>query len=120
MKTYFNIPQQDQRQDSFCDQLLTVVGAANRLGCWDVADYLSNLIANREPYTFDRPTLSNDEYGELFSIEQFADMVSNGLLISSDGSACWATETHHSGGYLNIHRLDFRPKWATHVMWFNK
>lgn len=39
-KVVRDIPQQPQRQDSLDEQLLTLTAAANKLGCYDAADYI--------------------------------------------------------------------------------
>jgi hypothetical protein len=41
------IPQQRQRQDSTVEQLRTVRAWANRLGCYDAADTIRNLLEHR-------------------------------------------------------------------------
>lgn len=39
-----SVPQQPQRQDGLRDQLETVAAMANRIGCYDAADYLLDLM----------------------------------------------------------------------------
>ena len=36
------MPQLAQRQDSLTDQLRTLIDAANKLGCYDAADFISS------------------------------------------------------------------------------
>jgi hypothetical protein len=42
-----DIPQQPQRQDSLDDQLQTLQAAANKLGCYDAADWLNDMMHRR-------------------------------------------------------------------------
>jgi len=37
-----SMPQLAQRQDSLTDQLRTLIDAANKLGCYDAADFISS------------------------------------------------------------------------------
>lgn len=43
------IPQQPQRQDSLVEQLRTLHIVANRIGCYDAADFLKHLCEGRRP-----------------------------------------------------------------------
>lgn len=66
--------------------------------------------------------------GDLFSKKDFLSMVANGSLIDYDGHGKLATETQESNVYVRpsmmFHKngaLKFKfPKWATHVIWFNR
>ncbi len=41
------LPQLPQRQDATDDQLRDLIPAANRLGCYDAADFLQNWVNKR-------------------------------------------------------------------------
>jgi hypothetical protein len=64
--------------------------------------------------------LSN--YGDLFTIDDFLDMVRCGGVTDWDGSGSWATKTQQSNVDINFATIlkNDPPKWATHVIWFNK
>lgn len=57
------------------------------------------------------------DYGHHMTIEDFFDEVKCGALIPDDGDGYWATETQESR--INVWDED-NPRWATHVMWYNK
>lgn len=58
------------------------------------------------------------DYGDLIPMRRWRESVKYGLFIPYDGSGCWATKTRYDAT-SNVWQ-DKRPKWATHVMWFNK
>ena len=39
-----NIPKQPQRQDSLNEQLATLIPLANKIGCYDAADFIKGVI----------------------------------------------------------------------------
>lgn len=41
-----DIPKLPQRQDSVYEQLQDLIFIANRLGCYDAADFINNLLIN--------------------------------------------------------------------------
>jgi 8-oxo-dGTP pyrophosphatase MutT (NUDIX family) len=45
-----------------------------------------------------------------------------GMISPGDGSGYWATENGYSWNYPVFYRGDYtaQPRWATHVVWFNK
>ena len=55
---------------------------------------------------------------ELFPLEEFRDLVGQGIINDEDGSAMCATETHMSDE--NYFNLGFIPDETTHVAWFSK
>ncbi len=42
-----SIPQERQRQDATRDQLLDLIGVANKLGMYDAADYIQLILKNQ-------------------------------------------------------------------------
>lgn len=59
-------------------------------------------------------------YGELFTLEEFAQCVKSTLFIPYDGSGYFANETGYGHDAPVWPWPDKPPDWATHVMWFNK
>lgn len=72
-------------------------------------------------------------YGHLIIIKEFTELVEHGMLIDYDGSGNWATQTYCDPDKevipseflksikVNEHYLTYiKPKWATHVLWFNR
>lgn len=62
---------------------------------------------------------------DLMTIEEFLDNVTNGCLIDYDGMGQFATNTQCHGSWIypsNFHpNLTIAvPKWATHVVWYNR
>ncbi len=64
------------------------------------------------------------DYGDLFEIEEFRNLVKNGCFNDDDGSALAVisndveSENHLvSENYINIYRI---PSDVTHIWWFNK
>lgn len=57
-------------------------------------------------------------FGDLFTLKDFDEMANSGGITDDDGVGYYATER----GLSRKHDCfgDDRPKWATHVMWFNK
>jgi hypothetical protein len=65
------------------------------------------------------------DYGDLYTLREFADMLKCGAIVSSDGCGSWATATQYDMTTdISLSRVlagkDPRPQWATHVLWFNK
>ena len=59
-------------------------------------------------------------YGNLMTAEAFAVDVMNGCLIDYDGYGRWATSDKMSDVVISPSKLKKPPKWATHVVWFNR
>lgn len=57
------------------------------------------------------------DYGELMTQEAWFAAVDHRAFIPYDGSGYWATTDRMSN--WSVWEVK-RPKWATHVMWFNK
>jgi hypothetical protein len=58
------------------------------------------------------------DYGYLFTLADWDEMVNSGGITDDDGTGYYATERGMSRKH---YCFDFdRPRWATHVMWFNK
>lgn len=73
----------------------------------------------------DTPLLSPiPDYGDHMTWETFVECVECGGFTDDDGSGDLATETQIGNQGISpsdIRRPDFvRPKWATHVVWYNK
>lgn len=65
------------------------------------------------------------DYGDLYSLKEFADMLKCGAITSDDGCGAWATASRYDmttdiSLYKVLAGKDPRPTWATHVLWFNK
>jgi len=63
------------------------------------------------------------DYGELFTPGEFHAHVKVGAITPDDGSGYWACSVYEDGqiGYHRSHDcFGERPKWATHIVWFNK
>ena len=80
---------------------------------------------------FSRWTSGEEEgeiIGDLLPLKEFLNMVANGCFIDYDGHGKLATDIAESNVYIMpsdvFHKngaLKFKfPKWATHVIWFNK
>lgn len=68
------------------------------------------------------PALRPIEGGHLLTWEQFVESVRAGNFIDYDGFGELATETEVSRAVVKPSTVDRirRPKWATHVVWYNK
>lgn len=65
-----------------------------------------------------KPVMSKlSKYGDHMTADEFETNMKHGVFIPDDGSGNWATETEESD--WSVWSFD-RPKWATHVMWYNK
>jgi hypothetical protein len=64
------------------------------------------------------------DYGDLMTVEAFAGRVASHFFTNNDGSGYFATSSLMSDVEVdcNVSSLakNMRPKWATHVVWFNK
>ena len=71
--------------------------------------------------TYNKP-LSEYEYGDIFTVEEFKELVKEGMFIDYDGSGIPAKLEGVVDDSINIYpsRLDKIPEDATHVIWFNK
>lgn len=59
------------------------------------------------------------DYGSHMTLANFVECCQAAVLTDDDGSGCWATATKMSRRSVSC--SDPRaPKWATHVVWFNK
>lgn len=65
---------------------------------------------------FDVPV---DKWGDVYTIESFAECVKVGAFIPSDGMGVFGTETHYAYEAC-VWTSEKIPKGATHVHWFNK
>lgn len=63
---------------------------------------------------FDEP---KDNFGDLFTIEEWNHWVEQGGFVPSDGCGYWGTETHYSYSFNCFHQA---PAGATHVHWYNR
>lgn len=63
-----------------------------------------------------------DEYGDLFTIKEFAGAVLCGAFIPDDGIGFYGNENAYSFelGVWSIPVHEAKEKGATHVHWFNK
>lgn len=63
--------------------------------------------------------------GDLIPINRFLESVAHGWFVDYDGFGEWATSTHYLSGHW-VHPSDISnsrkpiPKWATHVVWYNR
>jgi hypothetical protein len=55
--------------------------------------------------------------GDLFTVEEWSTEEYQHMFSPDDGDGHWATATHTD--YSSVFNTP-RPKWATHVVWFNK
>jgi len=64
------------------------------------------------------------DVGVLIPIEDWVEMVNNGNFIDYDGHGNWATATHHGNEMVEPSDITgFHvepPRWATHVLWYNR
>jgi hypothetical protein len=65
------------------------------------------------------------DYGDLYSLHEFVDMLQCGAITPDDGCGAWATaarydQTTDISLRRTLAKKDPRPGWATHVLWFNK
>jgi len=62
------------------------------------------------------------EYGDHMTIEKFRECVAYGGFIDYDGSGNFATATQMSNFEVSPSAFPSMevPKWATHVVWFNR
>jgi len=63
------------------------------------------------------------EYGNLFTLEDFKSLVTNGLITDYDGAGHFATENEMIRGRTPLPAsllIAEVPEWATHIVWFNK
>lgn len=63
-----------------------------------------------------------DNYGDIFTIEDFTNAVIAGAFITDDGVGYYGTETHYSYecGVWHYGIPNAIQQGATHVHWFNK
>lgn len=59
-----------------------------------------------------------DHIGDVFTIDEFIDLVKVGAFIPDDGDGCFGTETAYNYEYFVWSTIP--PQDATHVHWFNK
>lgn len=60
-----------------------------------------------------------DEYGDVFTAcEWMADGCRGMSFIPSDGCGYWANERGYSYDHADV--FGYKPKWATHVAWYNQ
>lgn len=62
--------------------------------------------------------VESDHVGEVYTIDEFIDLVKVGAFIPDDGFGVFGTETHYNYEYFAWSTIP--PKDATHVHWFNK
>ena len=64
------------------------------------------------------------DYGDLMTWEDFESTCKGGAFIDTDGSGYMAIEHAESTIPIRpsqiVREANCRPKWATHVMWYNK
>lgn len=61
----------------------------------------------------------NEEFGDKFTAKEWcSEWVRGCSFIPSDGDGYWGTEEGYSYSHYDI--FGVKPKWATHVAWFNK
>jgi len=62
------------------------------------------------------------DYGDLMTMQVFINSVKIGAFTDYDGFGNLSTETQMSNRQLSPSQLRTRkiPKWATHIVWFNK
>ena len=64
------------------------------------------------------------DYGDLMTVADWLDEVKHGGFIDYDGTGDWATATKCSNIRVvpsDTKRPGFKvPKWATHVVWYNR
>jgi hypothetical protein len=58
------------------------------------------------------------DFGDLMTVEEFIETVKYGGFIPDDGDGLWATKDKQSD--ISVWDTKKVPKWATHVIWFNK
>jgi len=74
----------------------------------------------------DRKLIPHPTYGDLFTMDDFRDMVINGSFIDYDGHGRWATEKEmfpygeENMVYPSTFLKATPPAGATHVIWFNR
>lgn len=66
-------------------------------------------------------------YGDLIPLAKFVEQVRDRAFVDHDGMGCWATATEAEWGGPDtwvwpsqLSKGKKPPKWATHVLWFNK
>jgi len=63
-------------------------------------------------------------YGDQYPVADFLEDVQFGRFIDYDGFGQWATATHMSNVVVRpsdvVNKAVKPPRWATHVIWFNK
>lgn len=57
--------------------------------------------------------------GNLFTLDEWIDLLKTGAINRYDGSGYWATETQHFDEG-DIFDINTKPRYCTHIMWFNK
>ena len=62
------------------------------------------------------------DYGDLIELNQWLEMIETDFLIDYDGYGYWATKDGMKGKVYpsDIVKGIIPPKWATHVIWFNR
>lgn len=60
------------------------------------------------------------DYGDLMSVDEFAQSVEDGSFIDYDGYGYWAVADKMSDVVVRPSTVDDKPEWATHVIWFNR
>lgn len=58
-----------------------------------------------------------ENYGDVFTREDWVNLCRVGAFVPSDGCGYWGTETHYS---YDFDCFGEEPEGATHVHWFNK
>lgn len=63
------------------------------------------------------------KFGDLFTIEDFGNLVKVGAFISDDGVGYFGTESHYTYDhdvFTTLRGMGRRPAGSTHIHWFNK
>lgn len=60
--------------------------------------------------------LTNKDYGDLMTVEEFNIAVEVGFIMDDDGQGYWVKDNKES----NDEVFNTQPLDATHVMWYNK
>lgn len=92
-----------------------------------VAEIVARAFALRDaPVASPGPLMRKTEPrdGDLMTKQDFVDACRSGALIDYDGFGDLATETHHCSDF-RVYPSQCRlsggwPKWATHVLWYNR
>ena len=66
------------------------------------------------------------DYGEQMTVREFGDSIDTGSFTDDDGYGVFATRTKRThcsvwpSTFVALRQAGKLPKWATHVLWFNK